>query len=79
MIANFFQSLEQNRVNVSRQLAAGEVAEAVEHRIGNRLQARISDLQALDRKHWRDIIRRLKELRGKGELMPEGERVSTLD
>jgi hypothetical protein len=62
-----------------RELAEGEVAEAIEHRIGNRLQARISELQTLDRKYWRDIIRRLKELRAKGELMPEGKRVSALD
>jgi hypothetical protein len=58
-------------------LAGGEVAESVERRLGELFQARISELQLVDRQYWRDIIRELKELRAAGGLMPEGEQVST--
>lgn len=57
-------------------LAGGEVPESVERRVGELFQSRISELQLIDRQYWRDIIRRLKELRGAGELMPEGGSVS---
>jgi hypothetical protein len=57
-------------------LAGGEVSEAVERLVGGFFQNRISELQASDRRYWRDIIHRLKELRMAGELMPEGERVT---
>ncbi|MBI5774306.1 MAG: hypothetical protein HZA89_11255 [Verrucomicrobia bacterium] len=57
-------------------LAGGEVAEAVEQRVGELFQSRISGLQRADRQYWRDIIRQLKALRGAGRLMPEGENVS---
>jgi hypothetical protein len=59
-------------------LAGGEVSESIERRVGKVFQARISELQLADRKYWRDIIRRLKKLRGLGQLMPEGEGVSAL-
>lgn len=62
-----------------RQLqVGGEVVEAVEQRVGELFQSRISALQLADRQYWRDIIRRLKELRGAGKLMPEGEKVSAM-
>lgn len=59
-------------------LADGEVAEVVERRVGEQFQARISVLQQADRQYWREIIRRLKELRGAGHLMPEGGNVSAV-
>jgi hypothetical protein len=60
-------------------LAGGEVTEAIERRVGDKLQARISELQLLDRKYWRAIIGRLKDLRGKGQLMSEGANVAASD
>jgi len=57
-------------------LAGGEVSESVERRVGELFQERIAGLQRTDRQYWREIIRRLKELRGAGGLMPEGEKVS---
>jgi hypothetical protein len=41
-------------------------------------QSRISELQQADRQYWRNIIRRLKELRGMSQLVPEGKKVSAL-
>lgn len=61
-----------------RQLLTGDVSESVERRVGELFQSRISGLQMADRQYWRDIIRRLKELRGAGKLMPEGENVSAI-
>ncbi len=55
-------------------LAGDEVDESIERRVREFLQGRIAELQRADRQYWRDIIRRLKELRGAGELMPEGEK-----
>jgi hypothetical protein len=60
-------------------LAGGEVAETIERCVGELLQSRISELQLLDRQYWRKIIRRLKELRRMGQLMPEGGNISTMD
>lgn len=57
-------------------LADGEVPKTVEMRVGAAFQSRISELQLADRQYWRDIIRRLKVLRGAGQLMPEGGNVS---
>ena len=57
-------------------LAGGEAAESVEQRVGQFFQSRISDLQRADRQYWREIIRKLKELRAAGKLMPEGDTVS---
>lgn len=54
----------------------GEVSEPIERRVGEFFQARMSELQVADRRYWRDIIRKLKEMRGAGELMPEGGCVS---
>ncbi|MDR3456655.1 MAG: hypothetical protein P4N60_04360 [Verrucomicrobiae bacterium] len=54
-------------------LAGGDVAESLEDRVGELLQARISELQQADRQYWRNIIRELKEIRAAGKLMPEGE------
>jgi hypothetical protein len=59
-------------------LAGGEVAEPVERRVGELFQARIAELQLADRQYWRDIIRRLKDLRNTGQLRPEGEKVSAM-
>jgi hypothetical protein len=59
-------------------LAGGEVAESVERRVGEIFQARIAELQLRDRQYWREIIRKLKELRANEKLMPEGERVSAM-
>ncbi|MEK7678464.1 MAG: hypothetical protein AAB676_21770 [Verrucomicrobiota bacterium] len=59
-------------------LADGEVPEPVERRVGEMFQSRISALQLADRQYWRHIIRRLKELRGAGKLMPEGGNVSAM-
>src|ERR1039458_3364008 len=52
-------------------LAGGEAAELVERRVGELFQARIAELQLADRQYWRGIIRRLKELRGTGQLLAE--------
>jgi len=57
-------------------LAGGELLESVERRVGELFQSRISDLQLIDRQYWRGIIHQLKELRGAGKLMSEGEKVS---
>lgn len=54
-------------------LAGGEVAESVERRVGEFFQGRIAELQQKDRQYWREIVHQLKELRGAGKLMPEGE------
>jgi hypothetical protein len=59
-------------------LASGEVSEAVEQRVGELFQSRISGLQLADRQYWREIIRQLKGLRGAGKMMPEGGQVSAL-
>jgi hypothetical protein len=56
-------------------LANGEVAEAVEQRVGELFQARIAEGQRADREYWREIIRELKALCTAGELMTEGEPV----
>ena len=60
-------------------LAGGDVLESVERCVRELFQSRISKLQRIDRQYWRDIIRRLKELRGAGKLMPEGENVSAIE
>jgi hypothetical protein len=57
-------------------LAGGEISESVERVVGELFQARIAELQASDRHYWRDIIRKLKELRAAGKLAPEGKKVS---
>ena len=57
-------------------LAGGEVSESVERRVGELFQARIAELQLADRQYWRNIIRKLKELREAGKLMPEGDKIS---
>jgi hypothetical protein len=59
--------------------ADGEASESVERRVGKLFQSHISDLQLADRQYWRNIIRRLKELRITGQLMAEGIKVSASD
>lgn len=61
-----------------RQLLAGDVSESIERGLGELFQSRISGMQMADRKYWRDIIRRLKELHGAEKLMPDGENVSAI-
>jgi hypothetical protein len=56
-------------------LAGGEVVDSVDRSVRTLFQSSISELQLADRRYWRDIIRRLKELRGTGRLMPEGKNV----
>ena len=56
-------------------LSTGDVTEEVAVRVNLGMQQRIAGLQQADRRCWRDIIAELKQLRGTGKLMPEGEAV----
>ncbi len=57
--------------NYAKQLP-GASTEQVESEVATNLQGRIAELQQADRSYWRGIIRELKELRERGQLMPEG-------
>jgi hypothetical protein len=53
----------------------GEVPEAIECEVIALMQGRMNHLQAEDRRYWQPIIAQLKQFRGQGWLMPEGEMV----
>ena len=56
-----------------RQLrATGDVSDELAGRVNTAMQQRMAQLQQADRRYWRDIIAELKELRGRGQLLPEG-------
>ena len=52
--------------------SSGGAAEQIESEVALYLQGRIARLQEEDRRHWRGIIRELKQMREQDRLMPEG-------
>jgi len=60
----------------ARQAAEGvEISDEAVNLASTYMQARITDLQQLDRHYWRAIIAELKQLRAAGNLVPEGAEV----
>jgi hypothetical protein len=56
-------------------LAQGDVPDDLSSQVNRALQQRIAELQDADRRHWRGIIAELRDLRGRGELMPQSSAV----
>ena len=50
-------------------------SEQTERRLTEWMQRRIAEYQALDREHWKPVIRELKSLHQAGQLMPVGQAV----